>query len=408
MRISDINKKKFKTKRVKSFNNYGKIKAYFDYASTTPVDPQVVKAMLPYFCKKFGNTMSLHSLGQEAKLILENAREKIANLINAKPSNIVFTSSATESNNLALKGIAFANRKRGNHIIISSIEHSCVMESAKWLESQGFKVSKISVDKFGFVNPNDVEKAIRKETILVSIIHASNEIGTIQPIKEIGEICKKKNVYFHTDAAQSFLKIPIDVNDMNIDLLTSSSHKIYGPKGAAFLFIKDGVLIEPLIHGGGHENGLRSSTVNISAIIGFQKACEIAFKNMDNDSKRIARLRDRLIEEILKIKGSHLNGFPKKGLYNIASFWFEGVDGEAIVIRCDLLGIAVSTGSACSSIKVEPSYALLATGLKPKEANGSLRISLGRWTTEKEINYLLTVLPKIIEELRKVSYSFSK
>jgi len=377
---------------------------YLDYAATTPVDPRVLKAMEPYFSEKFGNTMSLHSFGQEAKTALEESREIVADLMGAKPSEVIFTSSATESNNLALKGVAFANRKKGNHIIISSIEHSCIMESAKWLEQQGFEITRLKVDKYGLVDPEDVKKAIKKETILVSIMHANNEIGTIEPIEEIGKICKERGVYFHTDAAQSFGKIPINVSKMNIDLMTVSSHKMYGPKGAAALFVREGTKIEPILHGGGHEMGLRSSTVNVAAIVGFAEACKICKKEMEKEAKRLTKLRDKLIKGVLeKIPGSHLNGHPTKRLPNNANFWFEGVEGESIVIQLDLLGIAASTGSACSSEKLEPSHVLLAIGLRPEQAHGSLRLSLGRWTKEKEIDYVLKVLPKVIDKLRKIS-----
>jgi len=384
-------------------------KIYLDYAATTPVDPRVIKVMLPYLSEKFGNTMSLHSFGQEAKEILEESREVIADLIKAKPNEIIFTSSATESNNLALKGIALARRSFGvggfaGHIIISSIEHPCIMESAKWLETQGFEVTRLKVDKYGLVNPEDVKKAIKKETILVSIMHANNEIGTIEPIKEIGKICKEKGVYFHTDAAQSFGKIEIDVNKMNIDLLTASSHKMYGPKGAALLYVKEGTKITSLLHGGGHEGGLRSSTVNVPAIVGFAEAAQICEREMKREGQRLTKLRDKLIEGILeKIDGSYLNGHPKKRLPNNANFWFSFVEGESLVIQLDLLGIAASTGSACSSEKLEPSHVLLAIGLKPQEAHGSLRLTLGRWTTEKEIDDVLEVLPEVVKKLRKIS-----
>jgi cysteine desulfurase len=391
-------------------------KIYLDYAATTPVDPRVLKAMLPFFSEKFGNTMSLHSFGQEAKTALEESREAVANLMGAKPNEIIFTSSATESNNLALKGIALANKDRGNHIVISSIEHPCIMESAEWLESQGFEITRLPVDKYGLINPEDVKKAInpirkssissgaRKNTILVSIIHASNEIGTIQPIAEIGKICKERGVYFHTDAAQSFGKIPIDVNKMNIDLMTVSSHKMYGPKGAAALFVREGTKITPILHGGGQEAGLRSSTVNLAAIVGFAEAVRICKKEMEKEAKRLTELRDKLIKGVLeKIPGSHLNGHPQKRLANNANFWFEFVEGESIVIQLDLLGIAASTGSACSSAKLEPSHVLLAIGLRPEEAHGSLRLSLGRWTKEKDINFVLKVLPEIIKKLREIS-----
>jgi len=379
-------------------------KIYMDYAATTPVDPRVVKAMLPYFSEKFGNTMSLHSFGQEAKEALEESREAVANLLGAKPQEIIFTGSATESNNLALKGIALANRDRGRHIIISPIEHACVMESSKWLESQGFEITRLKVDKYGLVSPDDIRKAIKKETILVSIMHANNEIGTIEPIEEIGKICQEKGVYFHTDAAQSFGKILIDVNKMNIDLLTASSHKMYGPKGAAALFIRKGTKIEPLIHGGGHESGLRSSTVNVAAIVGFAEAARICEREMKKEAQREIKLRDKLINGVLKkIEGSHLNGEPKKRLPNNINFSFPGIEGESLIMQLDFLGIAASTGSACSSEKLEPSHVLLAIGLKPEQAHGSLRLSLGRWTKEKDIDYVLEVLPKVVKRLREIS-----
>ena len=376
---------------------------YFDYAATTPADKRVVKAMQPFFSERFGNTMSLHSFGQEAKFAMENSRQVLADLINANLNEIIFTGSATESNNLALKGVAFANKAKGNHIIISSIEHPCIMESAEWLEKQGFKITKLSVDKYGMVNPKDVESVITDKTILVSVMHASNEIGTIEPIAEIGKICRQKGIYFHTDASQSFGKIPIDVEKMNIDLLTASSHKMYGPKGVALLYVRDGVKIEPILHGGGQENGLRSSTVNVPVIVGFAKAAEICKASMKKESARLTKLRDKLIKGILKIDGIRLNGHPKKRLPNNINVSFSFIEGESLVIQLDLYGIACSTGSACSSIKLEPSYVLLAIGLQPAQAHGSLRISLGRQTTEKEIEYFLEVLAKIVKQLRLMS-----
>jgi len=381
-----------------------KKRIYLDYAATTPVDPRVVKAMLPYFAEKFGNTMSLHAFGQETKAALEKSREEVAFLMGAGPEEIIFTSSATESNNLALKGVAFANRNKGKHIIISSIEHPCIMESAKWLEKQGFKITRLKVDKYGQVSPKDVERAIKKDTILVSIIYASNEIGTIQPIKEIGKVCRRKGVCFHTDVVQVFGKIPIDVNKMNIDLLSASSHKMYGPKGVACLYVRKGVRIEPLLHGGGQESGLRSSTVNLAGIVGFAKACEICRREMGKEEKRLEKLRDKLIKGILKnIPNSHLNGHPQKRLPNNVNVWFDFIEGESMVVQLDLLGIAVSTGSACSSAKLEPSHVLLAIGLRHEQAHGSLRLSLGRWTKESEINCLLKVLPKVVKDLRGTS-----
>lgn len=382
---------------------------YLDYAATAPVDKRVLKAMEPYFSKEFGNTMSLHSFGQVSKIALEESRQTIAGLIGAKIDEIIFTSSATESNNLAIKGIAFANKgtlrqaQDKNHIVISSIEHPCIIESADWLEKQGFKITRIKVDRYGMVNPSDVENAIKKETILVSIMHASNEIGTIQPIEKIGKICRAKNVYFHTDASQSFGKILLDVKKMDIDLLTASSHKIYGPKGAGLLYIRKGIKIEPVLHGGGQENGLRGSTVNVPAIVGFAKAAEICHSEMPKENKRLTKLRNKLIKGLLKTRDSNLNGHPENRLCNNVNIWFSYVEGESLVMQLDLEGVAVSTGSACSSLKLEPSHVLLAIGLKPQEAHGSLRISLGRFTKEEDINYLLKVLPKIVKKIREIS-----
>lgn len=374
-----------------------------DYAATTPTDPRVLEAMRPYFNKKFGNTMSLHSWGQNAKKILEESRGKIAELMNAKSSEFIFTSSATESNNLTLKGIASASKDKGKHVIVSSIEHHCVLDSAKWLQTQGYDITFLPVDKYGLVNPAQVKKTIRPDTILVSIMHANNEIGTIEPIEEIGKICREKNVYFHTDAAQSFGKIPIDVNKMNIDLMTISSHKMYGPQGVGGLFIREGVKIEPLLHGGGHEFGLRSSTTNLPGVVGFAKAAEIARKEMDRESKKLTEWRDRLIKGVLKIENSHLNGHPIKRLPNNTNFWFSFIEGESLVVQLDIKGIAASTGSACSSASLEPSHVLTAIGLKHEEAHGSLRLSLGRFSKRQDVDYVLKVLPEVVERLREIS-----
>ena len=376
---------------------------YLDYAATTPVDKRVAEAMAPYFTENFGNTMSLHSFGQDAKLALENSRQVFADIINADPEEIVFTGSATESNNLALKGVAMANKTKGKHIVISSIEHPCIIESAKWLEKQGFKITRLPVDKYGLVNPEDVKKAITDKTILVSVMHASNEIGTIEPIAEIGKICREKGVYFHTDASQSFGKVKIDVEKDNIDLLTASSHKIYGPKGAGLLYVRKSILIQPILHGGGQENGLRGSTINVPAIVGFAKAAQICDKEMKKEGKRQIVLRDKLIKSILKIEGAKLNGHPKKRLCNNVNVRFSFVEGESLVMYLDLEQIACSTGSACSSFKLEPSHVLTAIGLRPEQAHGSLRISVGRFTKEKDINKLIKVLPGIVKKIRAVS-----
>lgn len=381
-----------------------KQKVYLDYAATTPVDPRVTKAMLPFFSEKFGNTMSLHYWGQKAKHALNKSKKIVADLINAKEEEIIFTSSATESNNLVLKGVALKNKNKGNEIIISPIEHPSVLKTAEWLKENGFKIRFLSVNRYGLVDPKQLEKMINKKTILVSVMHANNEIGTIEPIKQLGRICKKRGIYFHTDASQTMGKIKIDVKEMNIDLLTGSSHKMYGPKGVGCLFIKKETKIQPILHGGAHERGLRPATVNVAGIVGFAKACEIAKKERKKEEKRIKALRDYLIKKVLKnIPESYLTGHPTKRLYNNASFWFKFVEGEAIVIKLDLLGIGCSSGSACSSKKLTPSHVLLAIGLKPYEAHGSLRISLGRWTTKKEIDYFIKSLTKVIKELRRIS-----
>ena len=379
-----------------------KQKIYFDYAATTPIDPRVVKAMEPFFNKKFGNASSLHCFGNDTKKVLEKNRKIIADAINAKEDEIIFTSSATESNNIALKGVAFANK--GKHILISSVEHDCVLNSAKWLKGRGYDVEFLPVDQYGMVDPKEVEKKIRKDTILVSVMHVNNEVGTIEPIKEIGSICRKNNVYFHTDAAQSFGKLQIDVVSMNIDLLTVSSQKIYGPKGAAVLFIRKGVKIEPLLHGGGQEMNMRSSTENIPAIVGFGKATELCVNEMKEENKRLSKLRDRIIKTLLKeVKDCHLNGHPKERVSNNVNMRFSFIEGESILFMLDSFGIAISTASACSSPKLEPSHVLSAMGLKHEEAHGSIRISLGRMTKDKDVDYLLSVLPNVVEKLRLIS-----
>ncbi len=377
---------------------------YLDYGAAAPVDPRVAKAMAKKLPEIFANSMSFHHFGQAARKTLEDSRQIIAAALAAKPQEIIFTSSATESNNLAVKGIASANKNKGKHIITSSIEHACVMESTNWLKMQGFEITHLPVDKYGLVDPREVEKAIGSQTILVSVMHANNEIGTIEPIAQIGAICKKAGVYFHTDAAQSFGKLPIDVNKMNIDLLTASSHKMYGPKGAALLFVREGVKIEPLLHGGGQEFGLRSSTVNVPAIYGFAQAAQIAQKEMAKENTRLVKLRDKLINGILKnIDYAYLNGHPTKRLSNNVNVRFDFVEGEAMVMQLDMRGIAGSTGSACSSAKLEPSHVLLAIGLKPEQAHGSLRLTLGRQTKEADINYTIKVLSEVICRLREIS-----
>jgi len=373
---------------------------YLDNAATTPVDEKVFLAMKPYFSEKFGNASSLHQKGQEAKMALEESREIIAKSINAKPDEIIFTSGGTESNNLAIKGLAFVypNKK---HIIISKIEHDCVLNACKFLESRGYKITYLNVDFDGFIDLKQLEKAITKDTLLVSIIHGNNEIGTIQDLEAIGKICKEKKIFLHTDACQSYTKTLIDVKKQNLDLVTLNAHKIHGPKGVGALYLREGIKIVPIAHGGGHEKNRRSGTENIPSIVGFAEAVKIA--NPEN-IKKISRLRDKLISGLEKIPGSKLNG-PKgeKRLANNVNFSFKGVEGESVGGYLDAEGICSSTGSACSSKSLEPSHVLLAIGLTPEQAHGSLRLSLSKNNTEEEIDIVLEKLPKIIEKLRKIS-----
>ena len=371
---------------------------YMDHAATTPVALEVLESMKPFFNDKFGNPNSLHSFGQEAEKVLEECRKKIAKIVNASPEEIIFTSGGTESDNMALKGVL----RPGDHLITSSIEHPAIRETAKHLEDKGVNVTFLPVNKEGFISIQNLEKAITKETKLVSIMHANNEIGAIEPIEEIGCICKKHNILFHTDAVQSFCKVPIDVQRMNVDLLSASSHKIYGPKGVGLLYIKRGVEITPLIYGGGQERAMRSGTTNVPGIVGFTKAAELAVKEMEND--RIINMRNKLIEKILTIKDSWLNGANgEKRLPNNVNIGFDYIEGEALILRLNDKGIAASTGSACSSKTLMPSHVLLAIGLSPQKAHGSLRLTLGRGNKEKEIDYVVESIKKVVKDLRKIS-----
>ena len=377
---------------------------YLDHAATTPVRKEVLEAMLPFFSEKFGNPSSRHKLGEEARDALEKARKSLARTINARTNEIVFTGSGTESDNLAIKGVAFANKEKGKHIITTKIEHKAVLNTCRWLEKNGFEITYLDTDKYGFVNPRQVEEAIREDTILVSVMHANNEIGTIEPIEEIARICKKHRIYFHTDAVQSFCKLPIDVKKMNISLLTASSHKIYGPKGVGFLYVNRKVDIEPIIHGGNHEFGLRSGTENIACIVGFAKAAELAIKEMPKEMKRLKKLRDYMIEELSKIKGSHLNGHPTRRLANNVNFWFEGIEGEFLILELSQNGVMASTQSACSSHSLKPSHVLEAIGLTPEQTHGSLRLTLGKDNTRKDIEKAVEIIKKSIKKLRKFSF----
>lgn len=375
-------------------------KIYMDYAATTPVDPEVLKAMRPFFSRRYGNASSLHSFGQDARKAVEGAREIVAGMINAEPGEIIFLSGGSEADNLAVKGSV----KQGNHMITTAIEHPAVLRACEYLEKNGVEVTYLPVDRDGFVSVQDLKDAMRKETKLVSVMFVNNEIGTIEPIEEIGKICRKKGVLFHTDAVQALGKIPVDVKKMNIDMLSGSGHKIYGPKGVGFLYVRKGIGLAPLIHGGSQENSRRAGTENAAGIVGLGKACEIAKENMDLEQERIGKLRDYLIENALKIPDTGLNGPRGEGrIYNNANFSFSFIEGEALVMRLDDRGIAASTGSACSSKNLKPSHVLTGIGLTHEQAHGSLRVSLGRHTTREEVDYFLKVLPGIVKDLRRIS-----
>lgn len=376
------------------------MKVYFDNGATTMVDKEVVKAMQPYFTEKFGNASSLHNFGQEAKEALEKSREVIAKRINALPEEIIFTSGGTESDNLAIKGIAYANKDK-NHIITTKIEHHAVEKTGEALEKQGFKMTWLDVDKDGFIDLEKLKKEITEKTILVSIIHGNNEIGTIQDIETIGKLCKEKNTYFHTDAVQSFTKTEIDVKKQNITLATFSAHKIHGPKGIGALYIKKGTKLKKLIHGGPQENNLRAGTENIPYIVGFAKAVELA---KQEDCKEMEKLRDYFIEKVEKeIPEVKLNGSRKERLCNNINIIFKYIEGEALLLRLDDQGIAVSTGSACSSRELKPSHVLTAIGVPPAMAHGSIRFTLSRFTTKEELNYTIKHLKEVVQELRNLS-----
>ncbi len=379
-------------------------KVYLDYAATAPTDPEVLKAMEPYFSEKFGNASSLHSYGQEAKKGIEDSRQALAGLIGARPEEIVFTSGGTESDNFAIFGTAYALEKKGNHIITSAIEHHAITEPLKLLEKKGFKVTYLKVDRHGLVSPQDLKEAITGKTILVSIMHANNEIGTLQPIVELGKIAREKGICFHTDAVQTVGHIPVNVDDLNADLLSLSAHKFYGPKGVGALYVRKGMRLETFMRGGDQEMGRRASTYNTTGIVGLGKAVEICREKMRDEIKLQSFLRDRLIKEIpASIPEVVLNGHPSMRLPNNVNFSIKYIEGESMLLNLDLFGIACSTGSACTSSSLEPSHVLLAIGLDHETAHGSLRITLGRWTTEKDIDYFMEKLPQVVKKLRAMS-----
>ena len=376
---------------------------YLDYAATTPLDPRVLEAMMPYMTEHFGNPNSIHSFGREARRAIDEAREKIAQLLNCQPSEIVFTSGGTESDNLALRGVAEAYRHKGNHIVTTAIEHHAVLRTCKALEDMGFFVTYLPVDEHGLVSPEQVAEAVSERTILISVMHANNEIGTIEPITEIVRVVKEKrpDTIVHTDAVQTVGHIPVDIQELGVDLLSFSAHKFYGPKGIGGLFVRKGVRLVPQITGGGQERNRRSGTENVAAIVGMAKALELAVEEMPTELPRLQALRDELITGVLsRIPETRLNGHPTLRLPHNANFSFRGIEGEALLLQLDLNGIAASSGSACSSGSLEPSHVLLALGLDYELAIGSLRITLGRFTTREHILRLLDLLPKVVEKLR--------
>ena len=378
-------------------------RVYMDNAATTPVSPAVLEKMLPYFSECYGNANSIHSTGLDARKALNAARKKVAAALNCNPEEVYFTSGGSESDNWALKGVAFANRKKGNHIITSAIEHHAILHTCEWLEKQGFEITYVPVDADGLVNPADVEAAITDKTILISIMAANNEIGTIEPIEEIAKIAHAHHVLFHMDAVQAIGAIPVDVRAIGCDLLSLSGHKFHCPKGVGALYIKQGTRIDNLIHGGAQERGRRASTENVAGIVGMAEAIELATANIPEKAARISALRDQLIDGLTALPYVRLNGHRTKRLPGNVNVSVRFIEGESLLLRLDLAGVAASSGSACTSGSLDPSHVLLAIGLPHEIAHGSLRLSLSDTTTQEEVDYVLSVLPGIIEYLRDMS-----
>ncbi|MCH8864826.1 MAG: cysteine desulfurase NifS [Chloroflexi bacterium] len=377
---------------------------YLDDARTTPVRPEVVQAMLPYFTDVFGNPSTIYACGQEAKGAIEEARSRVADLIGAGIDEIVFTSGGTEADNFAIKGVVHANESRGKHIITTPIEHHAVLETCHFLEENGCRVTYLPVDGNGLVDPAEVRRAIASDTVLISIMHANNEVGTIEPIAEIGKVAREAGVYFHTDAVQTAGHLPVNVDEMGVDLLSMSAHKLYGPKGIGALYIRKGTRLVTFMHGGEQERGRRASTENVPGIVGFGHAVALAGEEMSAEAERLTSLRNRLIDGLMeKIDHTRLNGHPTQRLPNNANVSIAYVEGESMCLNLDFDGICVSTGSACSSASTEPSHVMLALGMSPLEAHSSLRMSLGRWTTEEDIATVLEVLPRVVGKLRAMS-----
>lgn len=377
---------------------------YMDYSATTYVKPEVLEEMLPYFTEKFGNPSSFYGISRETKRAIDKAREQVAKALNCLPEEVYFTGGGSEADNWAIKGIASAHKNKGNHIITTKIEHHAVLHACQYLEKNGFEVTYLDVDDEGLVRLEDLQNAITDKTILVTIMFANNEIGTIEPIKEIGEICREKKIYFHTDAVQAVGNIPVDVKEMNIDMLSLAGHKIYGPKGIGVLYIKKGIKIDNLIHGGAQERNRRAGTENIASIVGLGKALELATTNLEEHMERLTALREKLIDGLLQIPYTKLNG-PRgdKRLPGNVNVCFRFIEGESILLSLDFKGVCASSGSACTSGSLDPSHVLLAIGLPHEIAHGSLRLSMGDGSTEEDVDYVLEVVPPIIERLRNMS-----
>lgn len=384
-------------------------RVYFDYSATTPMKKEVLDEMLPFFNTEFGNPSSIHSFGRHGKSVLDTSRDRIAKTLNAKSEEIFFTGGGTEADNWAIKGVAYANKNKGNHIITTKIEHHAVLHTCEYLEKEGFEVTYLDVDEYGLIDVNDVKNAIKDTTILISIMFANNEIGTVQPIKEIGEVTKEKGVIFHTDAVQAYGNIVMDVNDLNIDLMSISAHKVYGPKGVGALYIRKGTKIHQLIHGGAQEKRRRAGTENIPGIVGFGKAAEMAYENIEDHINKLLDLRDKLTKGLMdKIPYTKLNGHPTKRLPGNVNLSFEFIEGESLLLSLDMVGIAGSSGSACTSGSLDPSHVLMAIGLNHETAHGSLRLTIGDFTTEEDIDYVIEKLPPIVDRLRQMSPLYEK
>ncbi len=380
---------------------------YMDHAATTAVDPRVVEAMLPYFSEKYGNASSIYSLGREAAKAMDEARRTVAEILGCDPKEVIFTSCGSESDNLALRGVGFARRGqgKGNHIITSSIEHHAVGHTCEQLEKHfGFEVTYVPVNEYGMVDPDDVGRAITDRTALISIMYANNEVGTIQPIAGIGKMAREKRIPFHTDAVQAGGSLNLNVDELNVDLLSLSAHKFYGPKGIGVLYVRKGTSLWPMQTGGGHERNRRAGTENVPHIVGLATALKLAHESRESENQHISALRDRLVEGVLaRVPEAQLTGHPTQRLPNSASFTFKFIEGESILLNLDLAGIAGSSGSACTSASLEPSHVLLAMGIPVEVAHGSLRLTLGRENTEEDVDYVLEVLPGVIEKLRAMS-----